>query len=114
MKKAEQETIVEPHCFLFKVKPAALARQETDAGKKVALVFALFASRDEARKQAIKLLTANHWHILGVKIVSPLLPFQILQLDTLQKDCYKKATSERIAYCILENWPIFLRPEQYK
>jgi len=109
-----KKTTTEPYGFLFKVKPVSLAQQKSDAGIKIALVFALCDSQDEARKKAVKLLARDHWDILTVKIIPPLLPLQIISLETLEKDCYKRATKERMAYCILENWPNFLRPDQYK
>jgi len=114
MDKIRGKTITEPYGFLYKVKPVSLAQHKSDAGVKIALVFALCDSQDEAQKKAAKLLARDHWKILTVKIIPPLLPLQIISLETLEKDCYKRATKERIAYCILENWPNFLRSNQYK
>ena len=105
---------MEPYCFVFKVKPDSPDHHKQDTGGKVALVFALFDSQEEAEQQAIKLLTRNHWKVTAETSVSPLLPMQILNFDTLHKDCYQKATRDRISYCIIEHWPNFLRRDQYK
>lgn len=105
---------MEPYCFVFKVKSDFPVHQEHDVDGKIALVFALFDSQKEAESQAIQLLASNNWKITARKSVSPVLPMQILSFDTKQEDCYKKATKNRISYCILEHYPDFLRQDHYK
>jgi hypothetical protein len=105
---------MEPYCFVFRVEPDQTIHRPPGGKSKIALVFALFEAQDEAEQQAIQLLTRNHWKIISRSIVSPLLPMQIVKFDTMQKDCYKNATRHRISYCIIEQWPIFLRRGQYK
>ena len=105
---------MEPYCFVFKVESDFPVHREQDTGGKIALIFALFDSQQEAEQQAIQLLARNNWKVTARKSVSSLLPMQIINFDTSQKDCYKKATHDRISYCILEHWPNFLRRDQYK
>lgn len=105
---------MEPYCFVFRVEPDHAIHRRTGKNSKVALVFALFDSQDEAEQQAVQLLTRNHWKIISKSSVPPLLPMQIIKFDTMQKDCYKKATRHRISFCIIEQWPVFLRRDQFK